>query len=78
LVFLEVRYDIYDRNSQPIGKRRAIINMDCIRRVSKSENGWARLHWTTRVDPITLDETYDSFCDRIKDKSYVIIALPDD
>lgn len=77
MVFLEVRYSIYDRNSQPIGKRQTIINMDCIRRVGKTENGWAKVYWTTRVDPIVLDETYVSFLARIS-AEYVVVTLPDD
>lgn len=42
------------------------INLDAVRRVGKTQNGWARIYWTTRTDPLTLSETYDAFIARLR------------
>lgn len=75
--FIEVRFKIFDRvDNKLIGTRRSMINLTCIRRISKTDNGWARIYWTTRVDPLTIDETYEAFIERVG--AYMIRLEEDD
>ena len=73
--FIEVQYGLWS-NGVFIETKRSMINLTCIRRISKTENGWARIHWTIRVDSLIIDETYEAFIQRIG--AYMIRLEEDD
>lgn len=60
----------FDRAGNPTGAHRSIVNLNEVRRITKTNNGWARILWAVRVDPLTLDETYESFIDRIRHETW--------
>jgi len=42
------------------------INLDQVRAIRRTPNGWARILWAARVDAIILGETYEEFIIRVR------------
>ena len=66
MAWISVRYKITKRVDQQSMRIYTLVNLDHVRRVMRTSTGMARLLWGGRGDPITLDESYDSFVERVR------------
>lgn len=63
--WIEAKYNIANRTGEVVGERTTLLNLNHVRRILKGNNGEAIIRWNSNTANMTLNETYDSFNERL-------------